>query len=617
MNRIIPLGIKQICRKVQATACVCFVFTSHLTAAVSDGGVALLPTMRDSAGHAVLTDGSDPTKAGVKVVQQWHGNILRSKLVNTGKQAVGVKEVVLFAGEHGLRGTTPFYAEGFQMLAQNGGTLAHPEDWGSFSDRGHYMLPEPPGYRSVYGMLVLHPTNEPALLLGFTSCHRFVGRFDISANRLQIVQDAENLQLAPGQCWQLEDFMLATNTSTVELETELAGAIEKNHPHQLFNPEPTGWCSWYFYYEHVTAQDIYANLDFIAAQLPCLKYIQIDDGYQPWMGDWLEPGISFGGNVREVIQRIHQRGFEPAIWVAPFISSPESKLFQSHPDWFIQDQQAKPLRSDTVSFGGWRQGPWYCLDGTNPGAQKYLEQVFRTMRETWGCSYFKLDANFWGAIQGGRFHDPNATRVEAYRRGMAAIRQGAGNAFILGCNHPLWPSFGLIDGSRSSMDIDRSWNKFTTVGKQSLRRNWQNRRFWWNDPDCMLLTGKLTENEFMFHATLIYATGGMVLSGDDLTQLSPVHLALLSKLLPPTGIAAQFEGAGFDIGHVVLPGREMIVVFNWGDQPADRVVHLPKKSNLKDYWTEAELGEHKGEYIVSQLPAHSARLLVQTSAPAR
>src|SRR5438874_7859348 len=46
-------------------------------------------------------------------------------------------------------------------------------------------------------------------------------------------------------------------------------------------------------------------------------------------------------------------------------------------------------------------------------------------------------------------HDPQATRVEAYRRGMQAIRRGAGNAFILGCNHPLWPSLGLIHGSRS------------------------------------------------------------------------------------------------------------------------------------------------------------------------
>ena len=46
------------------------------------------------------------------------------------------------------------------------------------------------------------------------------------------------------------------------------------------------------------------------------------------------------------------------------------------------------------------------------------------MRQEWGCTYFKLDANFWGAMHGGRFHDPKATRVEAYRRGMQAVLRG-------------------------------------------------------------------------------------------------------------------------------------------------------------------------------------------------
>ena len=37
--------------------------------------------------------------------------------------------------------------------------------------------------------------------------------------------------------------------------------------------------------------------------------------------------------------------------------------------------------------------------------------VFRTMRDKWGVTYFKLDANFWGAMHGGRLSDPKATRT--------------------------------------------------------------------------------------------------------------------------------------------------------------------------------------------------------------
>ena len=255
--------------------------------------------------------------------------------------------------------------------------------------------------------------------------------------------------------------------------------------------------------------------------------MQIDDGYQPAMGDWLETGAAFGGNVQRVLREIRARGFQPAIWVAPFVAEEGSHLFQRHRDWFVKDGAGEPLRSDRVTFGGWRRGPWYALDGTNPDAQQHLERLFQTMRREWGCTYFKLDANFWGAIHGGRFHDPRATRIEAYRRGMQAIRRGAGDAFILGCNHPIWPSAGLIHGSRSSNDIRRTWDRIASTARQNLSRNWQNGRLWWNDPDAIVLSGPLTDEEARFHATAVFATGGMLLSGDDLTVLDEPRLAML------------------------------------------------------------------------------------------
>jgi alpha-galactosidase len=173
-----------------------------------------------------------------------------------------------------------------------------------------------------------------------------------------------------------------------------------------------------------------------------------------------------------------------------------------------------------VMFGGWRLGPWYVLDGTHPGVQAHLESLFRTLHEEWRVDYFKLDAIFWGMMHGGRLHDPKATRVEAYRRGMQAIRRGAGEgSYILGCNHPIWPSLGLVDGSRSSLDIERNWRSVSRTGRENLLRGWQNGTLWWNDPDTLVQTG-LPANEARFHATLVYATGGAMLAGDDLSTLS-------------------------------------------------------------------------------------------------
>src|SRR4030095_10385393 len=138
---------------------------------------------------------------------------------------------------------------------------------------------------------------------------------------------------------------------------------------------------------------------------------------------------------------------------------------------------------------------------------------------------------------------------------------------VLGCNHPIWPSVGVIHGSRSSHDIRRDWKRFSDTARQNLSRNWQNGRLWWNDPDAVVLTGALTDEEFRFHATAIYASGGMILSGDDLKKRSAERLGLLKKLLPPTGTSAQFEDASLQVGVVNLPDARVFCVFNWQDKP--------------------------------------------------
>src|SRR6185295_3580230 len=115
--------------------------------------------------------------------------------------------------------------------------------------------------------------------------------------------------------------------------------------------------------------------------------------------------------------------------------------------------------------------------------------------------------------------------------GIQAVIKCAGYAFILGCNHPIWASIGLIHGSRSSNDIKRTWDRVKSTAFHNLHRGWQNGRLWWNDPEAICLMGELPANEFEFHATAIYASGGMVLSGDDLTKIADERLVMLKKLL--------------------------------------------------------------------------------------
>jgi len=569
-----------------------------------------LAALKAARGRVVAAGRS--SAARVRLTHEWDGPRCRARVKNAGRSAVGVAEVVLFDVPHALPPETKVYGEGFQMLSQTGGTIGQPADLGDHTDAKHYRMPQPADATVVYNLLEVTPPGGPHVVLAFTSSRRLVGRFEVRPASLRIVMDAEGRALAPGEEWELEEFVLFSGPDREALRAAVGDRIATHHPPLRTEAPPSGWCSWYCFGPKVTADDVRRNLDVIARETPGLRYIQVDDGYQPAMGDWLETGAAFGGNVQGVLKEIGARGFEPAIWVAPFVAEKDSHLFRDHPEWFMTDGSGQPLRADAVTFGGWRRGPWYVLDGTHPEAQSHLEFVFRTMRTDWGCTYFKLDANFWGAMHGGRFHDPRATRVEAYRRGMEAVRRGAGDAFLLGCNHPLWPSLGLVHGSRSSNDIKRTWARVQGTARQNLLRNWQSGRLWWNDPDAVVLAG-LPDEEVRFHATAIHASGGMLLSGDDLSQVDAAALLLLRKLQPPTGVPARFADDSLEVGTIERADEHRAFLLNWSDAPRTLSFTLDRPRRVRELWSGEDLGVRPAGPVSLTLPARAGRVFVCTT----
>ena len=293
-------------------------------------------------------------------------------------------------------------------------------------------------------------------------------------------------------------------------------------------PAPTVWCSWYHYFAHVTEADIDENLRAIDdAGLP-VEVVQVDDGYQAGMGDWLLPSDRFR-SVPGLIRRIRADGRRAGLWVAPFIAGAESDLVRRHPDWLVGGEDGP------VSAGeNWGQA-LFALDVTHEGVRRYLADVFAEM-QGWGVDYFKLDFLYAGALPGGRRHQASA--IEAYRSGLELIREATTGAYLLGCGAPLLPSVGLVDAMRVSPDTAPNWEPANgdmsePAGRAAAAtgqgRAWQHGRFWVNDPDCLIVRPAVERRDAW--AGHVERYGGLRASSDRILELDEWGLETTARLL--------------------------------------------------------------------------------------
>lgn len=500
-------------------------------------------------------------------------------LKNTGSSAISLDKITVLSGKMPFHADTPVYGEGYSMLSQYTGTVGCLSCLTQYADNSHYHLPQNAGMQTVYNMVLFG--DKTVTLWGFVSSHRFSGEICWNNERYEIMQRLYGIEIPSGAELVLEDFCILEGERN-DVLTRFAALLAKNHPPRPAI-RPSGWCSWYCFGPKVTAENITDNMDVMQRSLSELRFVQIDDGYQDKMGDWLIFDKDFG-DVQKLCKQIKSRGLEPAVWIAPFIAEKNARLLREHPNFFIKDENGVPLASNLVTFGGWRRAPWYMLDGTNPNARTYIANIFRIIKEDWGVRYFKLDANVWGAMPFGRRYDNQKTPVEGYRLMMKAICEAVGDdGFILGCNAPMWPSIGVVNAMRVSNDVARRWNCISVLAKEIFYRNWQNGRLWLNDPDCMVQISKkaividaagqiakdeaLTEDEYAFQAACIFASGGILMSGDDMVRYTDRELTLLQRFLRIAPPPAQFQDTAFTHGISQKDGYTYHCLFNFGEEP--------------------------------------------------
>ena len=323
----------------------------------------------------------------------------------------------------------------------------------------------------------------------------------------------------------------------------------------------TGWSSWYNLYAYISEEIILKYLKSVKnvsdhEQLP-MKIFQIDDGFTPEMGDWLEVKPQFPRGMKPVLDDIRESGFIPGLWIGPFMVGNRSHLYRDHPDWVVQDRKSGgPLvQWRFVGEDRWHKlsEEYYILDATHPEAFEYLRRVFHIWRNEWGCEYFKTDFMHFGSEHGpdrAVWHTPGFTRIEIWRKVAEMIRNEIGDALWLGSGCPLWASIGLVDAIRIAHDVGVDWKG--RLSAQSLlidlsTRNFANHVLWQADPDCILLRDKhhnLTDEETRSLAIYAGMSGGVMLTSDDMQELSNDRLRLWKFILEMDSSACNFPFLG-------------------------------------------------------------------------
>jgi alpha-galactosidase len=222
--------------------------------------------------------------------------------------------------------------------------------------------------------------------------------------------------------------------------------------------------------------------------------------------------------------------------------------------------------------------------------------VIRTAVDEWGFSYLKLDFLYTASLS-GRYRDATRTRAQVMRAGLEAVREAAGeDTFLLGCGCPLGSAVGLVDAMRVGADTARRWKSsykgisfyiqdepsfpsaFNAVQSSLVRSN-LHRRWWINDPDCLLLRPgtQLTQVEVQTIASVIALTGGSLLLSDHLPELPPERRQIAASLLPLIGkrpfILDWFDSLTPQRVQLDLEGPQggwhLIGLFNWQDEVQD------------------------------------------------
>jgi alpha-galactosidase len=348
----------------------------------------------------------------------------------------------------------------------------------------------------------------------------------------------------------------------------------------LAKTPPMGWNSWNKFAGRVTADDVRAIADAMAGngmKEAGYTYINIDD---TWEGERDAKGNITTNkkfpDMKALADYVHSKGLKLGIYSSP--------------------------------------GPNTCAG--YEGSYGHEEQDAKTYA-AWGIDYLKYD---WCAAR-NIYTDEEMQSV--YQK-MGDALQATGRPIVYSlCQYgraDVWKWGPEVGGNlwRTTGDIKDTWESMTKIGfRQNELAPWAAPGHW-NDPDMLEIgNGHMTDGEYQVHMSLWSVLAAPLLAGNDLRDMSPSILAILTNR---DVIAINQDKAGkqgqraWQSGDQEIWVRDLdngdkaVAVFNRGEKAsdvnlkwADLKLKAPKKG--RDLWSHKDVA-FEGDTLTTNVPSH-------------
>jgi hypothetical protein len=306
----------------------------------------------------------------------------------------------------------------------------------------------------------------------------------------------------------------------------------------------SGWTSWYNYYTKIDEGIILENLRAYGYRELPIDFFQIDDGWQPAVGDWMTANAKFPQGMAYIADQIHRYGYKAGLWLAPLIVEKESTIYQTHRDWLLTHDGERLVEAGyNPGWGGVVGGTYYVLDLDLPAVQLHLRAVFDRVLNEWGYDLVKLDFLF----AAGLIPANGQSRGQRMHAAVAFLRECCGDKLILGCGVPLAAAWGMADYCRIGPDIGLSWelgiakaihlreriSTHNALGNAIHRRHFS--RCFGNDPDVFILRSNNNDLSPLQRQTLLlinHIFGDLLFTSDDIGGYDAATMRLYRSTFP-------------------------------------------------------------------------------------